>query len=206
MDILCDMDGVIANFTSSAIDKIKEVFGIEMTREDFYIPDTSRLVWERLTPKQKEKYKTRKEIYKDICGEGFFLNLKPFPQAIEFIKKIVEKGHRICFLTKPLNWEFSAPEKVLWLKKHFGDMKYSVVMVDSMEAKGYMDANFIIDDDERVISIITRPIPILLRQPWNKHIRNRYAFEADNIPQVLAIIEAYEEVEENEGSDFCVSI
>jgi 5'(3')-deoxyribonucleotidase len=193
MRIIVDMDGTIADFTTASFKKVEELYGIKMTKEDAYKPKTAQLVWERMTPEQKSKYGDHRELYGEICDVGFFEKIKPFEGAIEEIKRMNAAGGEICFVTKVLNWDRSAQEKDRWLKKYFHDMKYYVLMVDSVHSKQCVEADFIIDDDPRVLADIKGPIPIMMKQPWNANTRGVYPFEVDTVKEAVDIVLQYKE-------------
>jgi 5'(3')-deoxyribonucleotidase len=187
-----DMDGTIANFTEESFHRVKELYGITMTvEEDAYMPKTSQLVWEKLSPEQQAKYKDHRELYREICVPGFFLGLKPFPGAVEAVRELAAEGHKIFFVTKPLNWDRSAPEKIEWLKKYFPDMEYSIIMVNSTKAKGILDLDVMVDDDLRVLDNISLAARICIAQPWNERGRNRMDLVAADMAEAADIIRDY---------------
>jgi 5'(3')-deoxyribonucleotidase len=183
-----DMDGTTVDFTTASFNKVKELYGIELTLEDAKVPKTSLLVWERMTDEQKSRYSCPEEMYKDICTDGFFLELEPFPGAIESVKQLADAGHEIVWITKVLNWHRSANEKNLWLEKYFSDIKYTKIMVDSVHAKQLIDVDVIIDDDAYVLKDITKSIPIMIRQPWNLTSRGLYTYEVDDMVEAAKIV------------------
>jgi len=191
--VIVDMDGTIADFTTASFKKVEKLYGIKMTKDDAYKPKTAQLVWERMTPSQKAKYTDHRELYAEICDKGFFYEMKPFPGAIKQIKRLSKAGAEICFVTKVLNWDRSAEEKARWLKLYFKDMKYYTLMVDSVHAKQCVEADFIIDDDPRVLADIKGPIPIMVKQPWNVNTRGVYPFEVDTIKEAVDIVLKYKE-------------
>lgn len=187
------MDGTIADFTTESFKRVEELYGIKMTKADAYKPKTAQLVWERMSPQQKEKYNDHRELYGEICGKGFFCSIPPFPGAIEQVERLANAGAEICFVTKVLNWDRCPPEKDEWLKRYFPNIKYYLLMVDSVHSKQCVEADFIIDDDPRVLADIDGPIPILMKQPWNEKIRGVYPFEVDNMEQAVDIVLKYKE-------------
>lgn len=165
-----DMDGTIADFTTLSFKNVEKTFGIKMTREDAYKPNTAELVWDRMTKKQKANYADKREIYKDVCPAGFFYEIKPLKGAVRAVNKIAKMGNEIIFITKPLDWKNSAPEKVEWLKKYFPDLKYRIIMVDDMHLKELIDVDVLIDDDPRALQQ-TLSVPMCIAQPWNENSR-----------------------------------
>lgn len=200
-DIAIDMDGTIVDFTTSSFEKVEELYGIKITKEDACKPKTAELVWERMTDEQRSKYKHKNELYGEICNKGFFLNLPPFDGAIEAVKKLAAKGHNIFFLTKPLNWDRSAPEKAEWLKKYFSDIEYKIIMVESMECKHLINTDIIIDDDPRALEGVIG-IPICIAQPWNEKERDKFSIVVDNfveaakeVKYIVSRLNAWKELE-----------
>jgi 5'(3')-deoxyribonucleotidase len=193
MRVIVDMDGTIADFTTTSFKKVEELYGIKMTKDDAYKPKTAQLVWERMTPEQQAKYTDHRELYDEICDKGFFEDIPPFPGAIKQVQRLADAGAEICFVTKVLNWDRCPPEKDVWLKRYFPNMKYYLFMVDSVHSKQCVEADFIIDDDPRVLADIDGPIPIMMKQPWNEKTRGVYPFEVDNMEEAANIVLEYKE-------------
>lgn len=193
MRVIIDMDGTIADFTTASFAKVEELYGIKMTKADAYKPKTAQLVWERMTDEQRAKYNDHRELYGEICDVGFFYNIKPFEGAIEQVRRLAEAGAEICFVTKVLNWDRCPPEKDAWLKKYFPEMKYYLLMVDSVHSKQCVEADFIVDDDPRVLADIDGPIPVMMKQPWNEKTRGIYPFEVNTMKEAVDIILEYKE-------------
>ena len=169
-----DMDGTIADFTSLAIENVNRIWNLNFKLEDMVEPRIGQFTYDALPEIEQKKYKNPYNIYRDICPPGFFFDIKPFPGAVEAVKKIAELGHEIVFITKPLEW-FNCPgEKHQWLQKYFSNINYRVMLVDSMEAKGLINIDVMIDDDPRTIESLDRSkvVPILIKQPWNQNFRS----------------------------------
>jgi 5'(3')-deoxyribonucleotidase len=186
--IAIDMDGTIADFASLSFKKVEELYGIKMTKADAYKPKTAELVWDRMSNEQRIKYKDKREIYGEVCSKGFFEEMSPFEGAVEAVKELAANGHQIIFLTKVLNWDRSAAEKAIWLKKYFSDVKYITMMVDSIQAKHIVNADIVIDDDVKVLEGIIG-IPICMKQPWNEEHSNRFFCSVDNMKEAVVEIE-----------------
>jgi len=188
MRIGVDMDGTVVDFTTASFNKVEELYGIKLTKDDAYKPKTAQLVWERMTEEQRARYTDHRELYAEICDDGFFYTLKPFPDAVEAVKTMARAGHEIVWITKVLNWERSAHEKDKWLKQYFNDIDYHKIMVDSVHAKQLVNVDVIIDDDPRVLADIDGPIPIMMKQPWNDKVRGKYEFEVENMTEAADIV------------------
>lgn len=166
MILAIDMDGTIVDFKTKFKENIKKLYGIEC--DEGYV--NGKTVYKELDESIKKKYKSYKDIYDDVCAEGFFIDLDPYPGAIDAINELYEYGHEIIFLTKVLNWKRSASEKAIWLNKHLGNIKYKTIMVDHVSCKHIVEADLIVDDDSRILEGVYIP-KICIAQPWNKEYR-----------------------------------
>ena len=185
-----DMDGVLARFTKRAIENAASEFNVVFTEEEVVSPPFAQMVWEKM-PEGTEKLKwadNPNRMYELICPRGFFEELEPYEGAVDAVKALYNCGHQIVIITKPLEWANSTQEKMRWLRKHFSDIQYSVIMVGSVDAKAMVDVDVMIDDDPRVIKAFADkysyhgvyqgnkndPIAskvIVIDQPWNQNIR-----------------------------------
>ena len=173
MKIGIDMDGVIARFTMRAIENCKKVFGLEVIYDEIRIPQFANMIWDQLTVEQQANYPTKGHLYNDLCPPGFFEELEPFPGAIQAVKDLYSAGHKIIFLTKPLEWKYSAPEKIAWLKYFFSDIEYRVIMVSDMTCKHLVGVDVLVDDDPRALIKLPPYHGICISQPWNKEFREK---------------------------------
>jgi len=173
MRIGVDMDGVLANFTGSALENIRDVWGIDLEYEDIVIPRMGDLVHSKMSEYQKIRYKCPRDLYNQISPPGFFEELEPYPGAIETLKELHE-DHDVVIVTKPLEWNHCPGEKYTWLNKHLG-FKPKLLLASSMEAKGLVDVDVMVDDDPRVIKSLYGTMGIMVEHPWNEEFRK---FEA----------------------------
>lgn len=193
--ICIDMDGTIAKFTEASFKKVKELYGIELTFEDAYKPNTAELVWNRMTEEQRSNFNTPREIYEKLCERGFFLQLEPFEDAIESVKDIYKMGYEIIFLTKAIDWVSTPEDKAEWLKKYFSDIEYKIIMVDSVTCKHIINCDFIVDDDPRVLEG-AMPVKLCMERPWNKEYRDKTesVYAVKDMKDVVSILKKAEPI------------
>lgn len=164
------MDGVICDFTHPCLRKVNKLYNLELKMEDVTIPSFAELVKEGVKEKfgKEAAAKLKKEeIYKEVCGEGYFKSLRAFPGAVEAVKELYHEGFEIVIVTKPLEWRYSSAEKMAWLKKRFSDIEYSVIMVHKTSDKHRVMVDFLIDDDPRCLGG-EYSTGICIEHTWNK--------------------------------------
>jgi len=185
-----DMDGVLCNFADASLRVIKETWNIDYKRKDIKIPRTGDLVYYDLfTDEQRAQYDGPRDLYPLICPKEFFYDLEPFPGAIETLKMLCEK-YDVTIITKPLEWVNCPNEKARWLKKYLPDSKYELIMTGSMEVKGLIGVDIMIDDDTRVIKNLDGAVPIVVKQPWNEeYLKFETPYAVDSFSEVPAIID-----------------
>ena len=179
MRICIDLDGVIANFTDSAIMMTEREYGIKFKYEDFKVPNIGYMITKYFQDQNMfmglygTKTPSRKEIYSKICPPGFFYNLAPFPGAIQAVKDLYNDGHEIIFLTLPLNWDTCSKEKEDWLNAYFHDIEYSIIMVSSPKIKNRVQCDCLIDDDPYALGKMAPHHCICIERPWNEEFREK---------------------------------
>ena len=188
MKIGVDMDGVIADFTSSALRNVKKEWGIDLAYEDVINHRMNDTVFSHMDTEQKLRWEYRKrDMYRHICPPGFFGQLDPYEGTIETLK-VLHKLHDVVIITKPLEWTFCPEEKYTWLNKQLG-FKPNVILVNSMEAKGLIDVDVMVDDDPRVLKSLSSAVGIAVERPWNKEFLKWEPFKTvssfNEVPDML---------------------
>jgi 5'(3')-deoxyribonucleotidase len=185
MRICIDMDGVMVDFVSRALKVAKKRFGIEANYEDIKEMRMAKFIIDNMTEEKKAELKIdhdnfigleREEtIYDHMCPRGFFYKARPYKGAVQAVRDLVEAGHEIVFLTKPLNWKYSTEEKMDWLLKYFRDLidqeKCCVFMLNKTQNKHLIHADLWIDDDPRALTELDVTEAVCVRQPWNEEYR-----------------------------------
>lgn len=171
MKILCDMDGVIADFLTMFVEDYNKVAHTSFKADevsDFYL----------------EKCGFDKTISKNIYGNyGFFRNLKPIHGAVEGIQKLMNIGHEVYICTAvPFN-KGCFDGKIAWLSEHMPWFPLDNFI--ATKSKFMIDGDVIIDDGIHNLNIkehtgylsfygtsngraFGRQLAILFDAPYNK--------------------------------------
>jgi 5'(3')-deoxyribonucleotidase len=183
MKICIDMDGVVTDFSTRALKMAKKKLGIEVDYKDVTNTKMADFIFEKMTEEQKKEFKVTKpkDLYDILCPRNFFRLLKPYKGARKAVTDLIEAGHHVIFVTKPLNWKYSSEEKEDWLRwniivqgqRTYDPAPYSLFMVRKMEDKCLVDADVYIDDDPRVLGTLETNKAICIEQPWNQEYRDK---------------------------------
>jgi len=134
MIILLDVDGVMADFHGGILKLIKELFGLELTIEDFKN-------WDYTSALESERKKTI--LRKEITRPGFLANLEPYPGTEEAIKKLQKLGDVICVTSPNHTVPTWIPERYWWLEHHFKIFPKNVILSG---LKYLIDGDIMVDD------------------------------------------------------------
>lgn len=131
--ILLDCDGVLADFTDLALQIIEEETG-----KKFYPIDIPRWdVFESLGfPEIWEAFEKR------VSQVGLCKGIKPYPQSLGAVKKLVEK-YEVLIVTAPVDalpWMY---ERAHWIEDHFQISKKKVIFA---HAKQFVRGDVLVDD------------------------------------------------------------
>jgi len=123
-----DMDGVIADFDGAMAELTGKPFST-----DWNHPEIERL---------------SAEVHAlCVANPDIFHNLKPVPDSIEYVKKLMEL-YEVYFLSTPM-WEL--PEsfigKRLWIEQHFGELGLKRLILTHRKDLNHGD--YLIDDTTR---------------------------------------------------------
>ena len=154
MKALLDVDGVVADFSSS----ILQAVGSKLSPQDHQQWD----VMEFLTPDEKSR---AREALSDI---DFWLNLPLKDMAKQGVEKLRDLGFQIVWVTSPwtscLGWDTARRS---WLSRNFGDDPV-VITAD----KEHVDGDVFIDDKVENVEKWSRAHPdkraFLFDAPYNR--------------------------------------
>lgn len=163
MDILVDVDGVVADLVTLVLERVNKATNSSVKYDDitkFYFLD----------PKHKILTKEQSEVARAAFSEpGLVESLSVIPGSQEGIQKLREHGHDIIWVTSP--WKDSKTwcwERTRWLKEHF-DAKSDDIIYASRKEK--IPGKVFIDDRAKNVETWQSKMggaALLYDQPWNQ--------------------------------------
>lgn len=148
LEILCDMDSIIADLTKKWLEHYNRDFGDNLTHADitkWSMADNVKC--------------TRQEIHNYLYKPEFFLDLEPLPGALEAVESLAKLGHDILIVSAPSWPGTSASDKISWAQKHMPFLNKRDISL--MHQKHKLMGDVFIDDSPDNIK--------LYRQKWGKH-------------------------------------
>lgn len=133
LTILIDFDDVMNNLLSVWVEFLNEKYGTDVKKDDVRDWDMS-LAFPSLTKSQ---------VYEPLKSELLWKRVKPLPDAVEYVRKIMKDGHKIFVVTA------SNPETIRYkmlhvFQRYFGYLSYESVIVTSH--KQMVKGDILIDD------------------------------------------------------------
>lgn len=167
LTILCDMDGIVADFCQEWVDRINAKFNMSAKISDVK-------TWD-LVDCEAFKHLSDKDLMSIINEPGFFSSLQVIDGARTAIQAMLNDGHDVKFLTAP-NGPLSAKEKMEWVDLHFPDVGSANVILtkDKVLVKG----DVLIDDRPKTCEDYEKTWPqarvLTIKYPYNKHLENNF--------------------------------
>jgi 5'(3')-deoxyribonucleotidase len=145
-----DMDGVIVDFMTPVCRKF-----------NFSINDLKTYKLEELFPDKKQ------EIIDFYSKTGYFKNIKPYPGALDFLKKIKNlKNCVVWFISKPsVHNHYTWSDKIQWINKHTPYIFDNTILTQNKDLI-YLD--IFVEDDPKNLDNNKSKNKILFSRPWNK--------------------------------------
>lgn len=156
MRIYVDMDGVIVNLMHGWLPALNEMTGRDVTVEDVYM-------WGLEHVYDIPFNKLRKPLHKP----GFWVNLPPYKDAINFIETLENMGHQVYIATAPFPSENCAHEKKAWFEINLPFLPHNrlILIHDKHLLKGAM----LVDDKPQNLTRFDG-MRVLFDQPWNRQL------------------------------------
>lgn len=151
--VFLDLDGVLADFVSSALEALGK--SIDLNQQLEYSIEN----WFGIT--QKEFWLTI-----DSYGEDFWRNLDVYPWARELVNMMPK--HDTYILSSPSRNPVSSSGKVAWVQANFPKLKGKIILTSHKHLLSSPN-RILIDDSEHKINpfIKSGGEGILFPQPWN---------------------------------------
>jgi 5'(3')-deoxyribonucleotidase len=182
--VLCDVDGVTADYVGGVLDTVFELFGRQVFRQEIK-------QWDLFCQLGLDK-RQLSQLYRELDNPGWCSALQPLPGAKEFITELRDRGHTIHVVTS--SW-LSAPawdhERRTWLKDHFKIQPHQVTFTSEKER---VIGDILIDDRARHVCEWQRAHPtgqaLLFSQSYNE--REEGLRRVRGYGEVLAAIDEHE--------------
>ena len=149
--LVCDVDGVLANFTQGVLDFLRERYGL-----DYCSDDVDQWSFKEALGLTDEIWRACTE---HICSDGFAFNLEPLPACRELSLILSQKDRPfdVVFCTSP--WWTSKTwcyDRTNWLMDHFGQTQGRRVLQGSLKhyVVGERETFFVDDKPEAVTAWI----------------------------------------------------
>jgi len=155
-ELLVDVDEVLADFQTPALDIMSEVTGRSYTQHDFN-------EWDIFGTLSEEE---RKKVFQIIEQPGFAAKLKPAEGAQQFIENLSKLG-TVIIVTTPFRSPTWVHERTQWLWQHFGIPSKRVV---NTGAKYLVHGRALLDDKPEHVNNWQARHPNELAMLW--HIPN----------------------------------
>ena len=168
------MDQTVCDFLTPLCEKYNTLYDTNIKLEDITNWDLSCCMD---FPKARQIYNT----------EGFFINLKPYPNAVEVLQKLNEK-HNIVIATKP-ETKTVAFEKYTWIEKNLPFIKFDNITMTNY--KYTMDFDILIDDNIEYLKAF-KGIRICYDQIFNREYKCDYRVRGwENVEWTIKFIDDY---------------
>lgn len=151
MRILCDVDGVLADFVAAVCRNLKG----DLDPEDFKEPS----MLDAMDQEDKKRFELLSK------RDGFCSTIRPYPGAKSFLKMLED----VHIVTKPWNSPTWSWERSRWLEEHFGIDKSKIIFTG---LKHMVHGDVLIEDNADNLNQWSEENPrgagILLDRPWNR--------------------------------------
>ncbi len=120
MNILLDLDGVLSDFFTEALNRLNKAFGKSLSKDEYISFNTFNM--DKVFGTSQETFWHTLEQHDD-----FWCNLKPFPWARELLDVLSSKGE-VTICTSPSHHPICAKQKIEWCQDYL-DLNSSSLMI-----------------------------------------------------------------------------
>jgi 5'-nucleotidase len=173
--LLFDMDSITVDMTPAWLKIYRK-----RTKDSLDLKNQTEWAFSKLV-------KYPKKLDAILTEDKFFYNLPPMPGAVESIRKLMERGADVVFLTQlPRKSDFAAKDKRAWIKKYFP--RFDLKNMIFAHRKYLVSGNLLFDDNPVHIeswrrynaknhSIWPFPIAATIEYPYNRNCGADWVFK-----------------------------
>ena len=135
LDILCDLDGIVADLHGPWLAWYNEKFNDTLTKgsiHTYYMADVVKL-------------EAQKHIHDFLNLPDAYANLPPHPGACEALQLFHEQGHHVAIASMPVQRPASTTEKLIWCRQHLPWLTKRDIYIGGDKSR--IMADVFIDDD-----------------------------------------------------------
>lgn len=180
MDILIDMDGVIADFEGEFLKRWRANHP-----EKPYVPHEERKgFWLR----EQYPLEYREFVEEIYLSPGFYYGLPAVEGSVDALNYLVSKGHNVRLCTAPMipKYENCVLEKYHWVADHLGSEWIPRIIMT--KDKTFVRGDVLIDDMPEVHGALNPEWEhIIFTQPYNKEIDHKKRLTWENFKEVLNV-------------------
>ena len=184
MVIVIDADDVTYPLKEPYYEYLEKRFDkkLDWKKDHYHLAKELNLTWEEETI-----------LYYEFTQTDEYRNIKPFPGAVEGIKRLRKISDLVVITSRPIYLEESTWESFFrdFPKDTFSDIKlgnhYNFKDPNRYDSKGKFEmcrevgAKLIIDDLKKYANKLSQTIPVILYdQPWNQNFEKENVYRAGN--------------------------
>lgn len=163
--VIVDMDNTIADYSSAFERRYESLYSTKTVMDDHL----------------------GKAMPLDFHHNGFYLELDPYPGAIDFLQRLIRRANADVVLCSHTEGAIEAADKCVWIQRHLGPFWVErFVPVNDPREKAAILGDIIIDDN--IVEFVDYPqIVIKYKQSYNS---GWFTWTVPNYQRLLAIIDA----------------
>lgn len=173
MNIALDMDNTIVDLLDAWLHWLNDKHGFSYERDDIISWEMSSII--PLTDKQ---------IFEPLYLKEFWKTVKPLPNAVGSINKLIELGHNVKIATA--SYYKTLPTKLEeCLFKYFQITHDNIIMIQD---KSWLQCDVLVDDNEMNLKDF-KGIRVLVDAPYNKQADSEsYDYRISDLKELIEIL------------------